>query len=125
MHSSSLATVPQCTMDPPSSRPVQGMPPQMGQPVVAGTVMPGDVGEVWDGQTTPDPSMPMKDGQPDSQATSDPSDATPTPREAARRLVRFTEEVQLKQRSPLIATPPRQKAVTKRPLPIRSRQIAD
>jgi hypothetical protein len=45
--------------------------------------------------------------------------------EAARHLARFTEEVQHKRKSPLIASAPRQKAATtKRPLPIRSRQIA-
>ena len=69
-------------------------------------------------------STPTQDDQLDSQATLDPSDTTPTPREAARCLARFTEEVQLKQSLPLIATPPRQKAATKRPLPIRSRRIA-
>ena len=53
-----------------------------------------------------------------------PSDATPTPREAARRLAWFTEEMQLKRMSPLIASPPRQKVATKRqPLPKRSRRI--
>jgi hypothetical protein len=54
-----------------------------------------------------------------------PSDATPTPGEAARRLARFVEEVQVKRRSPLLASPPRQTAATKRPLPLRSsRRIA-
>jgi hypothetical protein len=42
-------------------------------------------------------------------------DMTPTPREAARRLARFTEEVQCRRQSPLIASHPWQKAVTKRP----------
>jgi hypothetical protein len=42
-----------------------------------------------DGQATPTPSRPTKDGQPNS-------DATPTLREAAWRLARFAEEVQLK-----------------------------
>jgi hypothetical protein len=42
-------------------------------------------------------------------------DATPTPCEATRRLASITEEVQCKRKSPLIASPPRQKAVTKRP----------
>jgi hypothetical protein len=51
-------------------------------------------------------------------------DMTPTPREAARRLARFTEEVQCRRQPPLIASPPRQRAVTKRPLPIRSKRIA-
>ena len=72
----------------------------------------------------PHPSTSTKDGQPDSQATPDPSDATPTSRKAARHLARFTEEVQLKRRSPLIVTPPWHKAATKRPLPTRSRRIA-
>ena len=54
-----------------------------------------------------------------------PSDATPTLREATRRLAWFTEEVQLKRMSPLIASPPRQKvATTRQPLPQRSRRIA-
>jgi len=114
----------------------------MGQSIVAGAEAPGEDGEVWppgfeqakhmagtstptqDGQATPNPSTPTKDSQRDSLTTPDPSDATPTPREAARCLARFTEGVQLKRRSPLIATPPRQKAVTRRPLPTRSRQIA-
>jgi hypothetical protein len=51
-------------------------------------------------------------------------DTTPTPCEAAQGLARFTEEVQCKRQSPLIASPRRQKAVTKRPLPIRSKWIA-
>ena len=50
---------------------------------------------------------------------------TPTPREAARRLARFTEEVQLERMPPLIVSPPRQKVATKRqPMPKRSRRIA-
>ena len=122
---------------------MQDTPSLVGEPIVAGAVAPSEDGELWppgfepakhmvgtptqDGhsvsQATPDPFMPTKDGQPDSQATSDPSDATPTSRKAARHLARFTEEVQLKRRSPLIATPPRQKAATKRPLPIKSRRI--
>ena len=128
------AMAPQYTTDSPPLSPVQGSPPQMGQPVVTDAEALGEDGEVWppgfepgtstptqdghsDGQATPDPSTPTKDGQADS-------DATPTPREAAQRLARFTEEVQLKRRSPLIVTPPRQKAATKRPLPTRSRRIA-
>jgi hypothetical protein len=89
---------------------------------MVGTSTPTQDGHLVD-QAIPDPSTPTKDGQPDSQATADPSDATPVSREAARRLARFTEEVQLKRRSPLITTPPRQKAATKRSLPIRSRRI--
>ena len=38
--------------------------------------------------------------------TRTPNDATPTPREAARHLARFTEEVQCKRKSSLIASPP-------------------
>jgi hypothetical protein len=54
-----------------------------------------------------------------------PNDATPTPREAARRFARFTEKVQQRRMSPLIASPPRQKAATTRQtLPIRSGRIA-
>jgi len=54
-----------------------------------------------------------------------PSDATPTPREAARRLARFTEEVQLERMPPLIASTPRQKVATiRQPMPKRSRRIA-
>jgi hypothetical protein len=40
------------------------------------------------------------------------------------RLARFIEEVHLKWRLPLIVSPPRQKATTKRPLPTGSRRIA-
>ena len=54
-----------------------------------------------------------------------PSDATPTPREAARRLAQFTEEVQLERMPPLIASPPRQKVPTiGQPMPKRSIRIA-
>ena len=72
--------------------------------------------------------MPSRVGQLDVEdeitvAMHTPNDATPTPREAVRCPARFTEEVQCKRKSPLIASPPRQKAVTKRPLPIRSRRI--
>ena len=55
-------------------------PPQVGQPIVADEIMVG----------TPDDVMPM-------------------PHEVAQRLARFTEEVQVKQKSPLITSPPRQK----------------
>jgi len=52
---------------------------------------------------------------------------TPTPatqREAARRLARFTKEVQLKRQSSLIVSPPRQKEATiRQPLLVRSRRI--
>ena len=62
---------------------------------------------------------PPRAGAPDvAEGCTTPSDATPTPREAARRLARFTEEVQLEQMSPLIASPPRQKVATiRQPLP--------
>jgi hypothetical protein len=45
------------------------------------------------GQATPDPSTSTKDGPPDSHATSDLSDAMPSPGEAARHLARFVMEV--------------------------------
>jgi hypothetical protein len=144
--SNSPATAPLCTADLPLSWPVQGMPPQMGQLIVTGAVPPGENGEVWptrfelnkhmagtstptqvgllEGQATTDPSMPTKDGQPDSQAMSNHSDVMPMPREATQRLTRFTDEVQIKRRLPLIATPPRQRVATRRPLPIRSIWIA-
>ena len=49
----------------------------------------------------------------------------PTPHEAARRLARFTEEVQLERMPPLIASPPRQKVATRgQPMPKWSRWIA-
>jgi hypothetical protein len=79
--------------------------------LVTGAEAPREDGEVWppgfesakhmagtststqdshpDGQATPNPSMPINDSQPNS-------DATPTLHEAARRLARFTEEVQAK-----------------------------
>jgi hypothetical protein len=50
-----------------------------------------------------------------TMATRNPSDATPTPCEAAQRLARFTKKVQCKRKSPLIVSPPRQKAVTSAP----------
>jgi hypothetical protein len=60
---------------------------------------------------TPPPLSPVQGTPPRTGppvvATSDPNDVTPTPGEAARRLARFTEEVQLKRRSPLLASPPR------------------
>lgn len=46
--------------------------------------------------------------------------ATPTTAEAAQRLTTFTNEVQIKRRSPLIRSPPKQKP----PVPQRSRRIA-
>ena len=53
------------------------------------------------------------------------AEGTPTPREAAKRLSRFTEEVQIMRQPPLINSPPKQKPVPKRTtLPIRSRRIA-
>ena len=47
-------------------------------------------------------------------------DATPTPREAARRLNRFKADVQQKRSSPILASPPKQTAPAKRSL-IKSR----
>jgi hypothetical protein len=51
--------------------------------------MAGTSTAMQDGQATPNPSTPTNDGQPDS-------DAMPTPREDARLLTWFTEEVQEK-----------------------------
>jgi hypothetical protein len=53
-------------------------------------------------------------------------DETPTPREAARRLARFRDEVLVQWEPPLIVSPPRQRPRTRKPLPIRhrSRRIA-
>jgi hypothetical protein len=115
----SPARVAQGTTDPPMSSPVQGTPPQTGPTVVADEAAPAaDPTSTRDGRRSPDPSTPTKDAQPD---TPGPSDATPTPGEAARRLARFVEEVQVKRRSPLLASPPRQKAATTRALPVRGR----
>lgn len=50
---------------------------------------------------------------------------TPTPREAARRLSKFTNDVKLKLQSPLIKSPPKQKPPVQRQLlPLRSSRIA-
>lgn len=81
-------------------------------PPPSSAVAPGDDSEVWPPRFEPakhmaststltqdghsNPSTPTKDGQLDCQASSNPSDVTPTPREAARRLAQFTEEVQIK-----------------------------
>ena len=52
-------------------------------------------------------------------------EGTPTPREAAKRLARFIEEVQVMRQPPLINSPPKQKLAPKRTtLPIWSRRIA-
>ena len=53
------------------------------------------------------------------------AEGTPTPREAAKRLSRFIEEVQVMRQPLLISSPPKQKPAPKRTtLPIRSRRIA-
>ena len=91
-------TVAQWTIDLSLMSPVQG-PPQLTPPRVGAP-------SVLDGCTTP-------------------SDATPTSREAAQRLARFIEEVQLERMPPLIASPPNQKVATiRQPMPKRSRWIA-
>lgn len=101
MDTHSPTTVAQLTPDSPLLSPIQGwpqlMPPRVGQPGAADVSMAG---------------------------TATASDATPTPREAARRLARFTEEVQLKWTPPLIASPPTQKAPATKTMPIRSERIA-
>ena len=53
------------------------------------------------------------------------AEGTPTPREAAKRLSRFIDEVQVMRQPPLISSTPKQKPAPKRTtLSIRSRQIA-
>jgi hypothetical protein len=56
-------------------------------------------------------------GQPDVEI----GDETPTPREAARRLARFLDEVRVEREPSLIASPPRHRARVGRPLPVRRR----
>jgi hypothetical protein len=65
---------------------------------------------------------PPRVGQPDVEI----GDETPTPREAARRLARFVDEVRVVREPPLIASPPRQRTRVRRPLPVwrRSTRIA-
>jgi hypothetical protein len=55
------------------------------------------------------------------QSDVEPGDETPTPREAARRLARFLDEVRVVREPPLIASPPRQRAIAKWPLSVRRR----
>jgi hypothetical protein len=59
---------------------------------------------------------PPRVGQPNIES----GDETPTPSQAARRLARFLDEVRVKREPPLIASPPRQRARARRPLPVRS-----
>jgi len=71
------------------------------------------------------PRAEAADGTAMGGATTEPSTKDmPTPREAAKRLARFTEEVQVTRLPPLINTPPKQKPTPKRTLPLRSRRIA-
>jgi hypothetical protein len=51
-------------------------------------------------------------------------DDSPTPREAARWLARFTKETLVMRQPPFISSPPKQKPPPKRALPLRSRRIA-
>jgi len=54
-----------------------------------------------------------------------PLTSSPTSSEAARRLARYTQEVQIKRPSPLISSPPKPRATAKRPyMPHRSARIA-
>lgn len=56
---------------------------------------------------------------------SPPGEPTPTPQEAARRLAKFKQDVQVKRQTPLIGAPPKPKQPTKRnAVPMRSRRIA-
>jgi hypothetical protein len=59
---------------------------------------------------------PPRVGQPDVKI----GDETPM-HEAARRLARFVDEVRVVREPPLIASPPRQRARARRPLPVRRR----
>jgi hypothetical protein len=63
--------------------------------------------------------MPPQVGQLDVED----DDTTPTPREAARCLARFIEEVQCRRQPPLIASPPRQRVVTKCPCQSRASRL--
>jgi hypothetical protein len=65
---------------------------------------------------------PPREGQPGVAS----GDETPSPREAARRLAWFLDEVRVVRELPLIASPPRQRTPVRKPQPIRSRsrQIA-
>jgi hypothetical protein len=60
---------------------------------------------------------PPQVGHPDVEI----DDKMLTPREAARRLARFVDEVRVVREPPLIASPPRQRARARRPLPVRRR----
>jgi hypothetical protein len=51
-------------------------------------------------------------------------DDSPSPREAAMRLARFTKEVMVVRQPPLISSPPKQKPLPKRALPLKRRRIA-
>lgn len=54
-----------------------------------------------------------------------PMEPTPTPGEAARRLAKFTAEVERIRCSPILASPPKQKAQPRKPtLPLHSKRIA-
>lgn len=58
-------------------------------------------------------------------APSPPSEATPSPREAARWLNLFKNKVQVKWPSPILKEPPKPKEFPRKPLvPVRSRRIA-
>ena len=61
--------------------------------------------------------MPPQVGQPGDEI----GDETPIPREVARRLARFLDEVRVVRGPPLIASPPQQRTSVRRPLPIRPR----
>jgi hypothetical protein len=60
---------------------------------------------------------PPRVGQPDVESGNE----MPMPREAARRLARFLDEVRVERATPLIASPPRQRVRAKRPLLVQHR----
>jgi hypothetical protein len=78
----------------------------------------GQEAPTLEGHTTPPPPE-MRGGEVEQP------DVTPSSSEAARRLNRYTQEVQLKKRSPLISSPPKPKPPARRPhMPQRSTRIA-
>lgn len=100
----------------PSKQPV--LPEEMAQ-------TEGDTSAVGTLAATTTASAQVQPGHSQRRTTPGAVDATPSPREAARRLNKFTAEVQRKRQPPLIASPPKQKAPPKKPIiPLGSRRIA-
>jgi hypothetical protein len=94
---------------PPSQDLVQLTPPRVGQPdIVTGhEAAPPGFADPPPVAAVPSPQSwvqltPTRVGQSDVE----PGDEMPTPREAARRLARFLDEVRVVREPPLIASPP-------------------